>query len=962
MVIYIKIQKPFIYVSLIRTLMSKVDRLREELREREAEFAISQKKDVARAIDRLHRRISNAQERESGSRVASAETVAELKKRESAGEKLEGLEAKQLAVAGKREKQALRLFDVPESRLSKGEQVRKQALLDTGQVQFVSTPSQDTRGGDPIQGLSASQRFLNAPQPHVGQFTAPVATITEKATGKVVQQGGFRFLPTGTAKTALDVGRETFLTGFLPVFGGKAKVRVGRKPEVGEVLTEVPSGLGTKVKDKFVGLPPVKLFLDTQKKVSESKFGMFIQKESKVFAMIAEEKTFPKYGKFIPRLISGELKFIGEEPLAGIPLAAASFAGGVGITKFATTAVRKVGVTIAGGGLTGLFAVGVGMNIAEEENIQKKFDIFTKAATEATIIGFGLKAGSRSFAKQSIVTTDKPIFTEVISESAPGKKVTLLESPPLKSFRNIMLKVTGKKALPDIAISKGEFTSAGQTFKLEAGTFKGDTSGILAGKGFDIKFNIMGKGAGRTATVQEFTKGGKPISFKRSFTLPETPPVIPDQPVAFGEVPKPVEFGFGKTAISNLIQVKLAKAVKFGREVSSDFFKRTTRFKRVEQLAGTKQIDRALSLQQTTITTGERGKTDFDTLFNFKEMEIISGKTLKFPPASKTFGFDTTITSGETSVIPVTTSVKQGVLGQKLIDFELIRIVEGSRTKGLFNLFGKPFQPKLPSKPLTVPEAFTPRGIRETVKSLSKDLPTVPEGKAPKTSVGEILLSKGKLKSDTKIQVTTAQPKLSTKVDTGFDMADVSNIFDTATATGLKTFGSLKSTTKGKSKAQITSVLQPIGKTKVSMSQVQIPQLGTRSRFSTVQIPRVETTFKQIQTTGLIQTPKIKVTSQIIKTQPFLTPSIVTTRVIPFPDIGIPPPPIIPPGGFPFLSLGGKGMKIGSLRRPKAKFQPSLVALTFNLRAVKAPSILTGLGVRPIIGKKKKKKAKRRRL
>ncbi len=123
---------------------------------------------------------------------------------------------------------------------------------------------------------------------------------------------------------------------------------------------------------------------------------------------------------------------------------------------------------------------------------------------------------------------------------------------------------------------------------------------------------------------------------------------------------------------------------------------------------------------------------------------------------------------------------------------------------------------------------------------------------------------------------------------------------------------------------------------------------------------------RQSQLFGVVSRTKtgdLQSTKSVLKTKP-----LEGFRFGHTPPIPPPPMPIIGGGGgLPGLPKGfssySSPVRSGMFESPGRKYKPSLVGITFGHRAMKAPGIVTGVGIRPVIGpifkERKKKKGKR---
>ena len=158
--------------------------------------------------------------------------------------------------------------------------------------------------------------------------------------------------------------------------------------------------------------------------------------------------------------------------------------------------------------------------------------------------------------------------------------------------------------------------------------------------------------------------------------------------------------------------------------------------------------------------------------------------------------------------------------------------------------------------------------------------------------------------------------------------------------------------------AAITKVI-----TSPRIAQITLPKIGT------AQITSVGTRSITLPVTSPVTTPKpitVNITAPITAsiTAPILN---ITPPTLPgFGGFNINPPPIpilTKPPAFPgFFPQGGrnKGLNL-RFRRPQTRtYKPSVAAIALNISTAKLPKgILSGIGIRPMIKPKKKKRRKR---
>lgn len=302
--------------------------------------------------------------------------------------------------------------------------------------------------------------------------------------------------------------------------------------------------------------------------------------------------------------------------------------------------------------------------------------------------------------------------------------------------------------------------------------------------------------------------------------------------------------------------------------------------------------------KQTVITS----KTGIETFGKFKptteylglsrEIKEITPKVNPFTPAKKIIGLPT-----KESIVSVKGIVKPYNQPKKTIKFPFI----GKKGSGAISV---------PRSTTIYPT--TPSGVKPTYLSI------------PKTKVSPVI----------------------TNLESG--LVSVANLVSplSRTALGVGLAGAFtipRVTTKylARSYSPINVRTAGISSTKVSYATLTQPVVSSKALTSAPSITQPITVSEPYLKIATLTQPLPLSTSIPYSTSPSLVPEFP----LPVP-VGLP--------SFPSLQLlEGRG-KPSVLKRQKKRYTPSLAAITFKIRG-KKPKIITGLGVRPLLNKRKKR-------
>lgn len=133
---------------------------------------------------------------------------------------------------------------------------------------------------------------------------------------------------------------------------------------------------------------------------------------------------------------------------------------------------------------------------------------------------------------------------------------------------------------------------------------------------------------------------------------------------------------------------------------------------------------------------------------------------------------------------------------------------------------------------------------------------------------------------------------------------------------------------------------------------------GTRSGGATIQLPKIDTKFNVKPVQDTVQTPTVIQVKKISTGQRTSTTGASTSQpAFSFnyntPYVPVPTIPFIPP----LIAGGGRGLKMGfaSSRQSRTKYTPSFSALFFKIKGQAPKGTATGLRLRPIRIKKRRK-------
>ena len=270
--------------------------------------------------------------------------------------------------------------------------------------------------------------------------------------------------------------------------------------------------------------------------------------------------------------------------------------------------------------------------------------------------------------------------------------------------------------------------------------------------------------------------------------------------------------------------------------------------------------------------------------------------------------------------------------------------------------------------------------VFSTPKTPTLDLTGVTGNSLPEVSGGGITATKA-------MQVDSAIASMAKGIEAmAQEQAKAAAITETATTTAkggaiLGTAAGMATKAATKQATSYKDILQPL--TKLKTQTIELTAVKTRQATQPAIYPAMATKAKQLLAERTTRPSATQITQQIVRTmhkeltitapltaaktrtkQAQVELTLTSTKEI-LPEFTtptgmgnfeIPLIPIIPPAGNLGGAGQGNGLNIGMFNMQPIKYQPSVMAKMFDITAPKPEPISFGIGVRPIIKKRKRKK------